>query len=329
MAEVVVITGASAGVGRATALEFAERGCTIGLLARGETGLDATRKEVEAHGGHALAIPVDVADADAVEDAASRVEDEFGAIDVWVNDAMTTVFSPLLSMTADEFRRVTEVTYLGFVYGTMAALRRMVARDRGTVVQVGSALAFQGIPLQSAYCGAKHAMHGFTESVRAELVHQRSKVRIVEVHLPGVNTPQFSWCRSHMSRHPQPVPPIYEPEMPARAIVQAVDERRQQVLLGVPTVQTVLGNRFIPWLMPMLTSKRAWNQQMTEQPTEERAGNLFEPFDCDAGAHGPFDGRAKSGVVQSWPRARAGVRAFTMSAIAATLGFEVKIVDEV
>ncbi len=328
MSDVVVITGATAGVGRATALEFAARGCAVGLLARGEDGLDATRKEVEAHGGTPLAVPLDVADADAVERAADRIEADLGPIDIWVNDAMTTVFSPLLSMTADEFRRVTEVTYLGFVYGTMAALRRMVPRNHGTIVQVGSALAFQGIPLQSAYCGAKHAMHGFTQSVRAELFHQRKDVHVTEVHLPAVNTPQFAWCRTHLNRQPQPVPPIYEPEAPARAIVAAAYDRRQQHLLGLPTVRTVIGNRLAPWLMTKLTAERAWDQQMTAQRIDtQRPDNLFTPLPGDAGAHGLFDDRTIVGPVRTWDQAPRRVRSMAWSALASTLGFGVKLVN--
>ncbi|HEX5499077.1 MAG TPA: SDR family oxidoreductase, partial [Thermomicrobiales bacterium] len=230
--EVVVITGASAGVGRAAVREFAKRRARIGLVARGEEGLEGAKREVEQAGGKALVLPADVADADAVERAAAAVEAEFGPIDVWVNDAMVSVFSPFKEMTADEFRRVTEVTYLGFVYGTMAALKRMLPRNRGTIVQVGSALAYRGIPLQSAYCGAKHAILGFTEAVRCELLHDESDVWLTMVQMPALNTPQFGWVKSRLPRHPQPVPPIFEPEVAAEAIFFAAHARRREVYVG-------------------------------------------------------------------------------------------------
>src|SRR5579872_323908 len=216
-AEVVVVTGASAGVGRATVRAFARRGAHIGLLARGRAGLEGARREVEALGGRALVLPIDVSDAEAVEAAAEAVESKFGPIDIWVNDAMCSVFSPVREMTAEEFRRVTEVTYLGFVYGTLAALRRMLPRDRGIIVQVGSALAYRGIPLQSAYCAAKHAIQGFTESLRCELIHDGSGVRVTMVQMPALNTPQFDWVKSRLPRRPQPVPPIFQPEVAAEA----------------------------------------------------------------------------------------------------------------
>jgi NAD(P)-dependent dehydrogenase (short-subunit alcohol dehydrogenase family) len=331
MNEVVVITGGSAGVGRATARAFAERGFAVALLARGSEGLRAAAKEVDARGSRALPVAVDVSDGDAVDEAASRVEEELGPIDIWVNDAMSTVFAPLTSITPAEFKRVTEVTYLGFVNGTMAALKRMMPRDQGTIVQVGSALAFQGIPLQSAYCGAKHAIHGFTESVRAELFHERKKIHITEVHLPAVNTPQFDWCRTHLRRHPQPVPPIYQPEVPAQAIVEAAFDKRQQFLLGASTVKAVLGNRLAPWLMTKITAERAWEQQMTEQSIPpDRPDNLFHAVAADAGAHGDFDDRARGGRVRSWTSLRAGVRArdVALAAAAAMFGFGVKLVHD-
>src|SRR5215210_3212184 len=237
--EVVVITGASAGVGRATVREFARRGAHIALIARGREGLEGARREVERAGGRAIVLPLDVADADAVEQAAELTERELGPIDVWVNNAMLSVFSPVRQMRAEEYRRVTEVTYLGYVYGTLSALRRMLPRDRGCIVQVGSALAYRGIPLQAAYCGGKHAIQGFTESVRAELIHDRSAVHVTSVHLPGLNTPQFEWVRSRLPRHPQPVAPIYQPEVAARAIVWAAGQRRREVWVGGATVATI------------------------------------------------------------------------------------------
>ncbi|HSU96341.1 MAG TPA: SDR family oxidoreductase, partial [Gemmatimonadaceae bacterium] len=244
--EVVVITGASAGVGRATVRKFAQRGAHIGLIARGIDGLDGARRDVEACGGKALVFEVDVADADAVDAAASAVEGTLGPIDVWVNDAMTSVFSPFKEMTAAEFKRVTEVTYLGFVYGTMAALKRMLPRNRGTIVQVGSALAYRSIPLQSAYCGAKHAIAGFTDSIRCELIHDHSRVHITMVQMPALNTPQFGWVKSRLPNKPQPVPPIYEPEVAADAIFWAAHHRQREVWVGIPTIAAIVGNKFIP-----------------------------------------------------------------------------------
>src|SRR5688500_18035584 len=244
--EVVVITGASAGVGRATARAFASRRASIGLLARGREGLEPARQEVEELGGRALVVPTDVADSDQVESAAVAVEAAFGPIDVWVNNAMVSVFSPAKQMTAAEFRRVTDVTYLGYVYGTLAALRRMLPRDRGTIIQVGSALAYRGIPLQSAYCAAKHAIQGFTESVRCELMHERSNVKITMVQMPAVNTPQFGWVKSRLPRNPQPVPPIFQPEVAADAIVHAAQQYRREWYVGWPTVKAIVGDKLAP-----------------------------------------------------------------------------------
>jgi NAD(P)-dependent dehydrogenase (short-subunit alcohol dehydrogenase family) len=241
--DVVVITGASAGVGRATAREFARRGARLGLIARGHEGLEATREEVERLGGQALVLPGDVADAARVEESARRVEDRFGAIDVWINNAMASVFSPVKEMEADEYRRVADVTYLGVVHGTLAALRRMAPRDRGVIVQVGSALAYRAIPLQSAYCAAKHAVAGFTESLRTELLHDGSRVHVTIVHLPALNTPQFDWVKSRLPRRAQPVPPIFQPEVAARAIVWAARHRRREVWVGGPTVRAILADR--------------------------------------------------------------------------------------
>src|SRR5438105_11498083 len=247
--EVVVITGASAGVGRATVREFARHGAHIGLVARGRDGLEGARREVEEAGGRALVLPTDVADADAVETAAETVERELGAIDVWVNNAMASVFSPVKAMRADEFRRVTEVTYLGCVHGTLSALRRMQPRDRGTIVQVGSALAYRSIPLQSAYCAAKHAIVGFTDSLRCELRHDGSRVHLTVVHLPALNTPQFDWVRSRLPRRAQPVPPIYQPEVAARAIWWAAHHRRREVHVAFPTVLAIQAEKIAPGVL--------------------------------------------------------------------------------
>ena len=302
---VVVITGATAGVGRATARAFADRGvCRIGLLARGAKGLEATRRELEARGARVVAVPTDVADPDAVERAAERIESELGPIDVWVNNAMTALFARVAETQPDEFRRVTEVTYLGSVHGTLSALRRMVPRDRGVIVQVGSALAYRGIPLQASYCGAKHALVGFVESLRTELMHDGSKVRITMVHLPAMNTPQFGWVRTRIRRHPQPVPPIYQPEVAARAIVYAAEHpQRRERYVGMPTVLTILGNRVAPALLDRYLARNGIRSQLTSQPIPAgRPDNLFEPRDrdVDQGSHGIFDDRSHPRSLQAW-----------------------------
>jgi NAD(P)-dependent dehydrogenase (short-subunit alcohol dehydrogenase family) len=245
-ARVVVVTGASAGVGRATVRALAREGAAIGLIARGRAGLEAAREDVERLGGRALVLPCDVADAEAVEAAAERVERELGPIDVWINNAMVSVFSRVRDMTAEEYRRVTEVTYLGYVHGTLSALRRMLPRDRGVIVQVGSALAYRGIPAQSAYCAAKHAIQGFNDSLRTELMHDGNNVRVTDVHLPAVNTPQFRWVKSRLPNKAQPVPPIHQPEVAAEAILFAMETERREVWLGWPTVKAIVGNRVAP-----------------------------------------------------------------------------------
>jgi short-subunit dehydrogenase len=296
--EVVVITGASAGVGRATARRFAAEGAAIGLISRRRERLEATAREVETAGGEALVLPLDVADDRAVEDAATQVEEKLGPIDIWVNDAMATIFAPFGTISADEYRRATEVTYLGYVWGTMAALRRMRTRDRGTIVQVGSALAYQGIPLQAPYCGAKHAIEGFTQSLRTELMHDGSGVRVTIVQLPAHNTPQFSWGRSKMPQHPQPVPPIFQPEVAADAIVHAAHHARREVFVGWPTVKAILGSRIAPWFADRYVAKRGYGaQQAPPAMPSDRPGNLFEPPPGDPGAHGDFGDRAKP---RSW-----------------------------
>ncbi len=263
--EVVVITGASAGAGRAAVQEFARNGAHIALLARGKTGLEGARKEVERLGGKALTIPTDVSDPQQVERAATRVESELGPIDIWVNDAMVSVFSPFKEMTAEEFRRVTEVTYLGFVYGTMAALKRMLPRDRGTIVQVGSALAYRSIPLQSAYCGAKHGIIGFTDSIRCELIHDGSNVHITVVNMPALNTPQFGWVRNKLKNQAQPVPPIYQPEVAGRAIYWAAHHHRREVWVGGSTAAVIFGNKFFPRLGDLYLGKTGYKSQQTDE----------------------------------------------------------------
>src|SRR5215472_431427 len=248
-AEVVVITGASAGVGRATVRAFARRGAHIGLIARGRDGLEGARREVEATGGKALVLPADVADAERVEAAAAAVEDQLGPIDIWVNNAMASVFSPVKEMTAAEFRRVTEVTYLGFVYGTLAALRRMLPRNRGVIVQVGSALAYRGIPLQAAYCGAKHAVQGFCDALRCELIHDNSTVKVTMLQMPALNTPQFGWVKSRLPHKAQPVPPVFQPEVAAEAIYFAGHNPRREFSVGLPSVEAILANKMAPGLL--------------------------------------------------------------------------------
>ena len=291
---IVVITGASAGVGRAAARAFADRGCDLGLIARGVDGLEAARREVEGRGGRALVLPCDVADADGVEAATERVERELGPIDVWVNNAMLSVFSPIKEMKAEEYRRVTEVTYLGYVYGSLAALRRMLPRDRGKIIQVGSALAYRGIPLQSAYCGAKHAIQGFTDSLRAELIHDKSKVSVTSVHMPALNTPQFDWVKSRLPQEGQPVPPIYQPETAAEAIVWASEHDRRELFFGTPTYKAILGNKLVPGLGDWYLGKTGYESQMRDEPSDpNRPHNLWQPLPGDWGAHGSFDDRAK------------------------------------
>jgi NAD(P)-dependent dehydrogenase (short-subunit alcohol dehydrogenase family) len=299
--EVVVITGASAGVGRATARAFARRGARIGILARGKDGLEGARADVEAEGGEALAIPTDVAHSDEVEAAAEAVEKEFGPIDIWVNNAMTTIFSPLKEITPDEFKRATEVTYLGTVYGTMAALKRMYTRNRVSIVQVGSALAYRSIPLQAPYCGAKHAIKGFTDSLRSELIHDQSHIHLTMVQMPALNTPQFNWCKTRLPRHPQPVPPIFQPEVAAEAIVWAAHHRRREVYVGGPTVQAIEGNKIAPGLLDLYLARTCYDGQQTDEPVSpDRPNNLFEPVVGDHGAHGIFDTRAHDHSAQLW-----------------------------
>jgi short-subunit dehydrogenase len=299
--EVAVITGASAGVGRAVAREFGRRGARVGLIARGRDGLAAAQREIEAAGAQVITFSIDVADADAVAAAADRVAERFGTIDVWVNNAMTSVFSPFAELSPAEFRRVTEVTYLGSVYGTMAALRHMRRRDHGTIVQVGSALAFRSIPLQSAYCGAKHGLVGFLDSLRCELIHERSHVHVTMVQLPAMNTPQFRWVKSRLPHKAQPVPPIYEPEVAARAIYAAAHTKRRTIEVGFSTVEAIVANKVIPGVLDHYLGRTGFAAQQTDEPRpEDQPVNLWEPVPGDWGAHGPFAGRARSHSVQAW-----------------------------
>lgn len=301
---VVVVTGASAGVGRATVRRLARRRARIGLIARGRAGLEAAAREVGELGGRSLILQADVADADAVEAAAEAVENELGPIDVWVNNAMVSVFSPVREMTPDDYHRVTAVTYLGYVHGTLAALRRMLPRDRGVIIQVGSALAYRGIPLQSAYCAAKHAIQGFNDSLRCELLHDGSRVRVTDVHIPAVNTPHFRWVKSRLPYRAQPVPPIHQPELAAEAILQAIDRGGREVWVGWPTVKAIVGNRLAPWYGDRYLAKHGVeSQQIPGQPEDpRRAHNLYEPLDevRDFGAHGAFDARAAESTSQLW-----------------------------
>ncbi|MBV9251533.1 MAG: SDR family oxidoreductase [Acetobacteraceae bacterium] len=294
MRHVVVITGASAGVGRATAEEFARHGCDVALLARNQPRLDQAAEVCRRHGARALAIAVDVTDAAALDATASRVEQELGPIDVWVNNAMATVFAPVSQITPEEFRRSTEVTYLGQVYGAMAALSRMRARNRGTIVNVGSALSYRAIPLQSSYCGAKYAVRGFTDALRSELIHDGLNVHLTMVHLPAVNTPQFDWALNKMPKRPQPVPPIFQPEVAARAIVFAAFHHRREVWVGFPTVKAILANRVIPGLLDRYLAKAGYTGQLSDETKPDNApANLFETVPGPYGAHGRFDANAR------------------------------------
>ncbi|MFJ2031406.1 SDR family oxidoreductase [Streptosporangium sp. NPDC087985] len=321
---VVVITGASAGIGRAAACRFADRGDAVALLARGADGLEGAARDVRQAGGEALAIEADTADHDQVDAAADRIENELGPIDVWVNVAFSSIFAPFMKITPDEFRRATEVTYLGFVNGTRAALERMLPRDHGVIVQVGSALAYRGIPLQSAYCGAKHAIQGFNESLRCELLHDKSNVRVTMVQMPAVNTPQFDWVLSRLPRHPQPVPPIYQPEIPADAILYAADHpRRREYWVGGSTTATLLANAVVPGILDRYLAWTGYDSQQTTEVTHREPPNLWRPADeapgTDQGAHGPFDHKAKTHSVQLWASQHHGLLT-AASVLAAGLG---------
>ncbi|MFL5665985.1 MAG: SDR family oxidoreductase [Ktedonobacteraceae bacterium] len=321
--EVVVVTGASAGVGRAIARAFARRGAHIGLLARGHAGLEGARRDVEELGGKALVLPTDVADAEQVEAAAARVEETFGPIALWINDAMTSVFSPTREMTPEEYKRITEVTYLGTVYGTLAALRRMLPRDQGRIIQFGSALAYRGIPLQSAYCGAKHAIQGFTESVRSELIHDKSNVKITMVQLPAVNTPQFGWVKSRLPHKAQPVPPIYQPEVIADAVTWVADHDRRQLFIGGSTVIVIQGDKLAPGFGDWYLGKTGYTAQQISEPEDpHRPHNLWEPVDAnrDYGAHGAFDDRARGRSWQLWADTHRGWLALVGAGMFSVMG---------
>jgi NAD(P)-dependent dehydrogenase (short-subunit alcohol dehydrogenase family) len=321
--EVVVITGASAGVGRATVRKFAKHGARIGLIARGLDGLKGAQKEVEELGSKAFAFPADIGNADRVEAAAAQIEADLGEIDIWINNAMASVFSPVKEMTPEEFRRVTEVTYLGCVYGTLAALKRMLPRNRGVIVQIGSALAYRGIPLQAAYCAAKHAVQGFCDSLRCELLHDNSNVRLTMVQLPALNTPQFSWVKSRLPRRAQPVPPIFQPEVAAEAIYFAAHHPRREFYVGALSVAAIMGNKFAPGLLDRYLANTGYDSQQYDGPEDpDRAHNLWQPLPGDHGAHGAFDTRAKRCSPQLWTGEHrallaAGVTALAISALVA------------
>jgi short-subunit dehydrogenase len=316
---VVVVTGASLGVGRATAVAFARRGYDVALLARAAESLTAATAEVGSAGdGRALAVPVDVAEAEQVDAAAEQVERELGPIDVWVNCAMTSVFAPVRQYVAREVRRTTDVTYHGYVYGMLAALHHMLPRDRGVIVNVGSALAYRSIPLQAAYCGAKHAMVGFTSSLRCELIHDRSRVKVTTVHLPAMNTPQFDQVRSKLDHNPQPVPPIYQPEVAARAIVRAAEHPRREYWVGLPTVGALVAQRLVPGLLDVYLGRTGYRSQQTREPADpDRPDNLDEPLPGDLGTHGGFDHRAHARSPQAWLSAH---RRALLAGTAACLG---------
>lgn len=320
VSSIVVVTGASAGVGRATAHAFAREGAKIGLIARHAPALEDTRREIEEMGGTALALPCDVADAEAVEAAAARVEETFGPIDVWVNNAMASVFAEVEEIAPEEFKRVTEVTYLGAVYGTLAALKRMLPRNRGHIVQVGSALAYRGIPLQSAYCAAKHAMQGFCDSLRSELIHKKSRVRLTMVQMPALNTPQFNWVKSLLPNKAQPVPPIYQPEVAARAILWASRHDRREIWVGLPTLQAILGNKLFPGLLDHYLAHGGYKSQQRDEPEDpNRPHNLWHPVEGKHATHGDFDAKARSWSPQLWTNLHRGWIGAAVLALAVAL----------
>jgi NAD(P)-dependent dehydrogenase (short-subunit alcohol dehydrogenase family) len=325
--KVAVITGASSGVGRAIARAFAREGASVGLIARSEEGLEGAASEARVHGVSALVLPLDVSDAHAVDLAAERVASEWGKIDVWVNDAMVSVFARVSDITPSEYRRVMEVNYLGYVHGTLAALKYMRERDAGVIIQIGSALAYRSIPLQSAYCASKAAIRGFTDSLRSELLHESSKIRLTMLQLPAVNTPQFEVVRNRLHGHPQPVPPIYQPELIADATVHAALRPRREAWLGWNTCKAIVGQRLLPGYLDRYVAEHAWDSQVTERlpeghPPSHAMDNVFAPLAGDRGAHGPFDGRARSWDWQIWlssNRAWAGIGAVTIGLLALSL----------
>lgn len=311
---VVVVTGASAGLGRIVATEFAKKGADVALIARGIDGLEGAKREVEKAGGRALIFPIDVADAEAVEKVAAEIEEKLGPIDVWVNNAMNSVFSPVKEMKAEEYRRVTEVTYLGQVYGTLSVLKRMLPRDRGSIIFVGSALAYRGIPLQSAYCASKHAIEGFYDSLRTELLHDKSNVKISMVQLPAMNTTQFQFVKSRLPYKPKPMGTIYEPEVAAEVIEHASRHSRREYYVGWPTVKAIIGNKIAPWYADWVLSRSGYKGQMTEEPEDvNRKNNLWEPLQGDHGGHGTFGKNSKKFSSITWLSLNKGKVAATVA----------------
>ena len=332
MTQTVVITGASAGVGRALARLYGDRGDRVALLARGTDGLEGARRDVEERGGTPLAIPLDVADADGVEAAAARIEEELGPIDVWINNAMASVFSPISELTPDDVRRVTDVTYHGAVWGTQAALRRMRPRNRGTIILVGSALAYRGIPLQAAYCAAKHAMQGFHDSLRTELMAEGSAVTVTMVQLPAVNTPQFRWVKSRLPNKAQPVPPIFQPEVIADGIAWAADnpEARRELIIGFPALKAIMGNKVLPSYADRVLARSGFEAQQIDEPEDpNRPHNLWEPVDGpgggDHGAHGVFDDRSRDSSWQLWANTHRPTLALAGAAVIGLVGAGVAV----
>lgn len=325
--KVVVVTGASAGLGRAIVREFAKRGDNVGLIARGIEGLEAAKREVESYGGRALILPTDVADAEAVERAAAEVEEKLGPIDIWINNAMNIVFSPVIDMQPEEYKRVTEVTYLGQVYGCLSAYRRMKRRNEGCIIFVGSALAYRGIPLQSAYCASKHAIEGFYDSFRTELMHDKTNIRTCMVQLPAMNTTQFQFVRSKLPRKPRPMGMIYQPEVAAQAVVFASENDRREIFVGLPTLEAIIGNKIVPGFADWRLAKTGYEGQMTDEPEDpNRKDNLWEPIPGDHGVHGPFGDKSYSFSQQLWASEHrgilAGIAGLAIAAVAAFLSFK-------
>ena len=323
--KVVVITGASAGLGRTLVREFAKHHAKIGILARGTDGIEAAKREAEELGGEAIAISTDVSDATQVEAAAKQVEEAFGPIDVWINNAMVSVFSELKNIQPEEFKRVTEVTYLGQVYGTMAALKSMLPRDEGSIILVGSALAYRGIPLQSAYCGAKHGILGFFESLRSELIHDKSNVQLSMIQLPAMNTTQFGFVKSRLPNKPKPMGTIYEPEVAARAIFDIAVHPEREVYVGYPTVQAIVGDKFIPGLLDHYLARTGYKGQQTDEPAEERKDNLWEPIPGDHGAHGSFAAKSWSFSPKLWAEKHPWLASAGATALSIGIGAVVSI----
>lgn len=320
--KVVVITGATAGLGRAIARAMGERGAKVALLARGEDGLEGTRNDIESLGGQALAIPTDVGDAAQVEAAADQVEETWGAIDIWINNAMNSVFAPLKEIKPAEFKRVTDVTYLGQVYGTMAALKRMIPRNKGSIALVGSALAYRGIPLQSAYCGAKHGIHGFFESLRAELIHDNSNIHLTMIQMPAMNTPQFEWVLSRLPNKPKPMGTIYQPEVAAKGVLYAIEHEKREVFVGFPTWKTIIGNKFIPGWLDGYLARTGYKGQQTDEPkSPNRQNNLWEPVPGDHGAHSNFNAQAWDFSPGLWIVTHKWLTFAGLAALAAGIGF--------